>query len=70
MLGCYLAPRDASTLGSAVAAIGHRLRCVELLISAYLNTDLELPDRNEHDEAIASAMEKAVLDYMREHFLP
>ena len=37
---CYLAPRNASTLESAVAEIDHRPRVAELLVVVDFNIDL------------------------------
>ena len=70
MVRCYLAPHNASTLDSVVAAIGHMPRSAERLIVCDLNTYLESTDGNECDEAIAAEMEMEGLKDMTEKFLP
>ena len=70
MVRCYLAPRDASTLESIVAAIVHRPRGAELLIVCDFYTYLESTDSNERDEAITEEMAMEGLKDMMEIFLP
>ena len=66
MVGYYIAPHDASTLESAVAAIGHMYRGAYTLVSRDFNTDLELMDSKKCDQAIAAAMETEILEDMTE----
>ena len=70
MVGCYIAPRESSTLENVVAAIGHRPIGVDLPIAGNFNADLESPDGNKHDKTIASVMATEGLEYMTAHFLP
>ena len=64
VLGCYLAPCDASTLDSVVAAIVRHIRGTELLVAVNFNTNLELLDNNERDKAVAAVMETEGMEDM------
>ena len=70
VVGCYLAPHNASTLEVVTAAIGHRPRDAEILVIRKFNIDLELPDGNEHKKEITAAMETEGIEYMMQNFLP
>ena len=70
VMGFYLVPCDASTLERVVAAVGQRLKGVELLVVGNFNTYLEFLDRHDRDEVIVSEMAMEGLEDMKEHFLP
>ena len=69
VMGCYLAPRYASTLERVVAAIGQQPRGTELFVAGDFNTDLESPGGHECNEAISEYMAIEGLEYMTDHFL-
>ena len=56
MVGCYVAPHDASTLDIVVTAIDHRPRGTELLVAGDFNTYLESLYVNGRGEVITIAM--------------
>ena len=70
MVGCYLALYGDSTLESVAAAIGHSPIDAEILVAINFNIELEFPDDNEHNEAIAAAVETEGLEYTTQNFLP
>ena len=70
MVGCYLSLHNASTLESVVTYIGHSPRGAEILVARNFNIDLEFPDGNKNNKAIAAAVETEGLEYMTHNFLP
>ena len=70
IVGCYLAPDDASKIEDVLAAISQRPRGAALLVVGDFNTDLDAPEDRERDEGIAAAMTEEVLEDMSGYFLP
>ena len=57
IVGCYVAPDNASTIEDVVAAIYTRPRGEALLVVRNFNTELATPEVWEWDEVIAAALE-------------
>ena len=70
LVGCYLAPRYASTLESVVAAIGQRPRGTDLLVVGDFNKYLELPDGHELKKVISTAIRQRVWKTRRKNSSP
>ena len=69
IVGCYLAPDNASTIDDVIVAISQRLRGGALLVAGDLNTNLTAPEERTQDEEIAEAIAAAGLEDMSGHFL-
>ena len=70
IVGCYLAPDNASTIEDVVAAIGKRPRGDMLVVVGDLNTDLAAPEVRKWDEGISAALAEEGLEDTSGHFLP
>ena len=69
IVGCYLAPDNASTIDDIIVAISQRLRGAALLVSGDINTNLTAPEGRTQDEDIAEAIAEAGLEDMSGNFL-
>ena len=70
IVGCYLAPDDASTIYDIVADIRKRPRGSELLVVGNFNNNMDAPEAWEWDKGIATALEEEVREDMIGNFLP
>ena len=69
IVGCYLAPDNALTIESVVAALKERPRGAELLLVGGFNSNLAEPEGDRRGEDIAAAMATEGLGDMSAHFL-
>ena len=69
MLGCYLAPTNATTIKSVVAVITHYPSGAKLLVASDLNVYLDFPEGNWRNEAITAELAVEDLKDMSAHFL-
>ena len=70
IVGCYLAPDDASTVEDVVADIGKQHQGGALLMLVDFNTSLVAPEGQERDEGIPEALAEEYLEDMSRHFFP
>ena len=70
IVGCYLAPDDASTIEDIVAAISKRPWGAALLAVGDFNTNLATTEVLEQNKGIAAALAEEGLEDMISHFLP
>ena len=70
VMGCYIAPDNASAIEGMVAAISRRPRGAKLLVAGNFNTDLVKPEGTTRVEEIAAELAAADLEDMSAHFLP
>ena len=70
IVGCYLAPDDALTIISVVAALKERPWGAKLLVAGDFNTNLLEPKGSGRGEEIAATLVTGGLEDMLVHFLP
>ena len=70
IVGCYIAPSDASTIENVVAVIRARPYGAKLLVGVDINTNLEETEGTLWSEAIMEKLMAAGLVVMGLHFLP
>ena len=70
MVGCYISPRNTSTIEDVVAAITARPYWAKLLVSGDLNSNLKEPAVTPGLKKIAEELTAAGLIDMGLHFLP
>ena len=70
ILGCYLAPKDTSTVESVVDALKERPRGAELLVAGDFNVKLSETEGDRRGDDIAAALATEGLEDMLVHFLP
>ena len=69
-MGCYIAPRNSSTIEDIAAAIRDRPYGADLLVAGNLNAKLADPEGTPRAEAIVYKLVEAGLVDMGLHFLP
>ena len=69
ILGCYLAPDNASTIEDVVAAIGKRPQGATLIVFGDFNSNLVEPEGHGYGKAIPEDVSTAGLTDMADHFL-
>ena len=70
IVGCYLAPYDASTIERIVIVIGQCPHTTNLLVAGNFNACLVIPKENTWDEEVSVALEPVVIKDILENFLP
>ena len=70
IVGCYLSPKDTSTIDSIAAALRDRPWVPELLVEGEFNADLAQPEGVQREEDIVAALTAEGLEDMLVHFLP
>ena len=70
IVGCYLAPDDASNIEDVVAAIGKRLQGAALLVVGDFKKNLAASEGKDRYEGITAALAEENLEEMSSHFLP
>ena len=70
IIGCYLAPKDTSTIERVVSALRDRPKGTALVVAGDLETDLEDSENYRRGTEIAAARTAAGVEDMTAHFLP
>ena len=70
VVGCYLAPDDASTIYHVVVSISRQTHGAKLLVVGDFNAELDKPEGTTCMEEIAAVIATAGLKDMITHFLP
>ena len=68
--GCYLTPDDTSTIESVVAALKDLPLGAEMLVTVYININLEDTEGYQREEEIVAVLMTSGLEDMLAHFLP
>ena len=69
IVGCYLSHDDGATTNRIAMAIGHNPCGAEILVAAYINTNLAATEGNSCGADIVVSIVTSGMEYMSTHFL-